>query len=263
MSDLDRASVGLFEGWPFFDASAQYLGPLPHGCPLAATRTSSSASVKVGLGSKTSGSASYHAGMCMWLASRMVRSFFPLKRGLIVEAFSKVAAGSPASVLEKAADSSSALAFPSPAGVEESEVDAEQLAEAASAGRQNLGSPLSTFWVGAKGELQEGFGRCSPGRWHPSTRGLTMKTEEAAFCKPLPAVVDKQVAILFPDSQRSVIALALGKMESQPFSVAQLQALRQDLFDLLPDRAQAAMVPDYLLFFLFAMTQTLRASGFG
>jgi hypothetical protein len=84
--------------------------------------------------------------------------------------------------------------------VEESEVDAEQLAEAASAGRQNLGSPLSTFWDGAKGELQDGFGRCSPGRWHPSTRGLTMKTEEAAFCKPLSAVVDKQVAILFPGS---------------------------------------------------------------
>jgi hypothetical protein len=49
--------------------------------------------------------------MYLWLASMMVRSFFPLKRGLIVEAFSKGAAGSPASLLEKAAGSSSALAF--------------------------------------------------------------------------------------------------------------------------------------------------------
>ena len=222
MSDLARASEEPFQGWPFFDASSRYLGPLPHVCPHGGHKDQLNGKRKEGMGFKTSDSGSYTAGMCWWLASMMVRSFFPLKKGLIVEAFSKVAAGSPASLPVMAADSSSSLVSASfgkendlPALVEESEVDEEQLAEAASAGRQNLGSPLSTFWDGAKGVRQDGFGRCSPGRWHPSARGLTMETEEAAFCKSLSAVVDKRVAIMFPDPQRSVIALALGKMDSQ------------------------------------------------
>jgi hypothetical protein len=98
MSDLARASEDPFQGWPFFDASAQYLGPLPHVCPHSGHKDQLIGKRKDGMGFKTSGSESYPAGMCRWLASMIVRSFFPLKRGLIVEAFSKVAAGSPASL---------------------------------------------------------------------------------------------------------------------------------------------------------------------
>ena len=158
MSDLARASEEPFQGWPFFDGSARYLAPLPHDCPHGGHKDQLIGRHKGGMGFKTRDSASDPAGMCMWLASMIVRSFFPLKKGLIVEAFSKVAAGSPASLLEMAAGSSSSLASALaekedevPALVEESEDDEEQLAEAASAGRQNLGSPLSTFWDGAKG----------------------------------------------------------------------------------------------------------------
>ena len=114
-----------------------------------------------------------------------------------------MAAGSPASLPETAAGFSSSLISASsgienglPALVEGSEDVVEQLADAASAGRQNLGSPLSTVSDGAKGVLQDGFGRCSPGRWHPSACGLTLITEEAASCKSLSAVVDKLVAII-------------------------------------------------------------------
>ena len=89
MSDLARASEEPFQGLPFFDGSARYLGPLPHVCPHGGHKDQLNGKRKDAMGIKSSNSTSYTAGLCLWLASMIVRSFFPLKKGLIVEAFSK------------------------------------------------------------------------------------------------------------------------------------------------------------------------------
>ena len=57
------------------------------------------------------------------------------------------------------------------------------------------------------------------------------------------------------------MAMALGKVKSQPFSEEELGALRSEWFALLPNPAEAAKVPDFQPFFLFAMAQTVKEMG--
>ena len=79
MSDRARASEEPFLGLPCFDGSARYFGPLPHVCPHGSQKDQLNGKCKDGMGIKSSDVTSYTAGMCFWLASMIVRSFFPLK----------------------------------------------------------------------------------------------------------------------------------------------------------------------------------------
>ncbi|CAE8623315.1 unnamed protein product [Polarella glacialis] len=125
----------------------------------------------------------------------------------------------------------------------------------------NEGRPLLTFWDGKKANFNDGFGLCSPGRWKPAKRGRSMLTQQSEFCEKLRDNIDQFVAEVFPDQQRMVIALALGKVTKQPFTDERFATLRKAWFDLLTDPRQAAELPEFQPFYLYAMSQSLRSMG--
>ena len=245
LSDLKAARLEPYQGWPVFDNKARYLGPLPKQCPHGGHgfklhgRDSSGEF-------RTGPSAAYPPDMCFWLAQLILHSFFDEKLKL-----GKVINGGRGSSSKQ---------------IITSEVDSDTdddlaKAEASTAGRQNRGPPVSCFWDGKRHPFVDGFGLCSPGRWDPRNRGTEMLSDERDFCEALSKVVDKHLAMMFPDPQRSAIALALGKVSSKPFSDQQLDALREDWFALLPDPVRAREIPEFQPFFLHAMAQTARLSG--
>ncbi|CAE8737766.1 unnamed protein product [Polarella glacialis] len=140
----------------------------------------------------------------------------------------------------------------------ESEIAAETEAEL-EAGNEDR--PLLTFWDGKKANFNDGFGLCSPGRWKPAKRGRSMLTQQSEFCEKLRDTIDQFVAEVFPDQQRMVIALALGKVTKQPFTDERLATLRKAWFELLTDPRQAAELPEFQPFYLYALSQSLRSMG--
>ena len=89
--------------------------------------------------------------------------------------------------------------------------------------------------------MTDGFGLCSPMRWHPSDRGASLTSCQKSFCVNLARTVDAFVALYFPDPRKAVITLALGKMLEPPFTPEDLQGLRVKWFSLLPNPAEASI----------------------
>ena len=125
----------------------------------------------------------------------------------------------------------------------------------------NLGQAAATFWDGKASRLIDGFGLCSPGRWPPARRGLGLTAAQGKFIESLDEVVGSFCRKTFPDPQRLVLAMALGKVKAQPFTESQLSGLRAEWFGLLPDPVEAARVPPHQPFFLYAISRTLEAMG--
>ncbi|CAE8616008.1 unnamed protein product, partial [Polarella glacialis] len=260
-SDLPAAKLEPFQGWPVFNKNRKYLGPLPTACGHVHD-------YKL-LGRladgffRTSPTAAYLAEMCEWLAQLIVRSFF---EGALEGGGKTTNAARPRkSSLKPAADQASRASsvarhtpevqfaeatVPAPGNLSEA-VDSEaEDQEVDKMSFSNQGPPITTFWDGKAAPFNDGFGLCSPGRWLPAKRGKNMNSDQREFCKKLADLLDKMV-----------MALALGKVKEQPFSGEKLESLRSQWCALLPDPAQAASVPEFQPFLLFALGQSLCKMG--
>ena len=52
------------------------------------------------------------------------------------------------------------------------------------------GAPLVARYAGRSESFVDGFGLCSPGRWHPSFRSQSMSQEQSDFAALLRMIVD-------------------------------------------------------------------------
>ena len=108
-----------------------------------------------------------------------------------------------------------------------------------------IGPPLLASYAGRSEDFCDGFGLCSPGRWHPNNRSKKRPPEQLAFCRGLRKMVDECERVI-PD---------LGRCQQSPFSPADLQTLRESWFRSLPDQHRAAQVMEGQPFFLHALAQ--------
>ncbi|CAJ1404212.1 unnamed protein product [Effrenium voratum] len=123
------------------------------------------------------------------------------------------------------------------------------------------GPPLQAAWAGRKDEFIDGFGECSPGRWHPAARGLRKTAVQRAFVQRLRGILDEFCLNNLPDVARSTFMLATGKIQQSPFSDSAIANLRSKWFSLLPNSSLAAEIPEFQPFYLHALSQTMEMLG--
>ncbi|CAJ1363105.1 unnamed protein product, partial [Effrenium voratum] len=121
------------------------------------------------------------------------------------------------------------------------------------------GPPLTVRWGGGERPLQDGLGKCSPGRWPPGLRGLRLGSRAARLASDLNALVLKFCVDKIPESAKWSFALALGRLRERPFKEADIQELRDECWKLLPDPQGAAVKTAHQPFFLHAISQLAEA----
>ena len=124
-----------------------------------------------------------------------------------------------------------------------------------------IGPPLAAFYAGRDEEFCDGFGLCSPGRWHPNNRSKKRLPEQLAFCPGLRKMIDESCERVIPDLGKGVMKLALGRCQQSPFSSGELQSLRESWFRSLHDPHRASQVTEGQPFYLHALALSLRLMG--
>ena len=121
-----------------------------------------------------------------------------------------------------------------------------------------LGPPMQCHHEGYTKEFVDGFGLCSPGRWPPEARGHLQTLEERKHVMAITRILEDLVQEAIPDVKRKSMELALGRLESSPFSEEQLWRARERICDLLPAPETAKEVPERQPFMLHMLGQSLK-----
>ena len=121
-----------------------------------------------------------------------------------------------------------------------------------------LGPPMQCHHEGYTKEFVDGFGLCSPGRWPPEARGHLQTLEERKHVMAITRILEDLVQDAIPDVKRKSMELALGRLESSPFSEEQLWRARERICDLLPAPETAKEVPERQPFMLHMLGQSLK-----
>ena len=238
ISDLRYFEGTFYLGAPQFDNNWKYMGPLPRGCPHPGQHDA-----LIGVNAegqwKTAPAAHYPGPLCLFLASAIYKTWN---------------------------DTSSA-----PVGIFSTEVSTEQdmdTEDDTTPVEQQIkidsgcqGPPLVTKYAGKSEFFCDGMGLCSPGRWHPHVRQLERTPQQRDYCKRLAALIDKFCEDKLGDLGTAAIRLALGRYQESPFTEEDLRALRQQWFEMLPDKERAREVPEDQPFYLHALAQSLRLMG--
>ena len=124
-----------------------------------------------------------------------------------------------------------------------------------------IGPLLAASYAGRGEEFCDGFGLCSPGRWHPNNRSKKCLPVQLAFCHGLRKMIDEFCERGIPDLGRGIMKLALGRCQQSPFPAVELQSLRESWFRSLPDPHRASQVTEGQPFYLHALAQSLRLMG--
>jgi len=238
LSDLQHFEGVFYPGIPQFDKDWKYKGPLPRGCPHAGQHDA-----LIGLGEdgqwKTAPAAHYPDQLCAFLARAIYKSW---------KDTSSVDMGVVASeVLEQVQlDEQDQVAQPEP------------LVEIMSGCE---GPPMTAKYAGRSEQFCDGLGLCSPGRWHPSRRQLKRTSQQQKFCQDLAGILDRFCLRKLGDLAKATMQLALGRFQSSPFTAGDLDELRTEWFQLLPEPEKAGETPEGQPFFLGALAQSLRLMG--
>ncbi|CAK9024428.1 Fucoxanthin-chlorophyll a-c binding protein C, partial [Durusdinium trenchii] len=122
----------------------------------------------------------------------------------------------------------------------------------------NRGTPMVAEWDNKSHEFIDGFGLCSPTRWHPLARGerrtQVMRDLATKTFELLEAFVVKHIR----NPRQDAFKLVTGKLESSPFPQSDLQVLRVAWAQLLPDPKDALVVEPGQPFSLRAISQWLK-----
>ncbi|CAE7523404.1 glyQS, partial [Symbiodinium microadriaticum] len=121
-----------------------------------------------------------------------------------------------------------------------------------------LGPPMQCHHEGYTKEFVDGFGLCSPGRWPPEARGHLQTLEERKHVASVMKILEDLVQDAIPDVKRKSMELALGRLESSPFTEEQLWRARERICDLLPAPETAREVPERQPFLLHMLGQSLK-----
>ena len=142
------------------------------------------------------------------------------------------------------------------------EEGSERVAKFRSEDCGNSGPPLSLEWDGQLEPVSDGFGLCSPTRWPPEARGTRLSERAKGFSRAMFNVLKSFVEQVIPDPKRTAFELALGRLQSSPFSLEQLRGLRAEWFQCIETFlgggcSWAGEVADSQPFFLRAISEAV------
>ncbi|CAE7560223.1 unnamed protein product [Symbiodinium sp. CCMP2592] len=92
----------------------------------------------------------------------------------------------------------------------------------------NFGNPLMLEWDGRESPITDGYGLCSPTRWHPASRGASLPEKSKDLSRRLNGLVQQFVAEQVPDCQLLALKLATGQILESPFEEGAMRRLRED-----------------------------------
>ena len=272
-------------GFPKFDKSYRYLGPLPRKC---GHKHLNKLMGKTGNRWNTSPSAAYPAGMCKFIADAIFGAVATYgggsKNGIgkLSATLESSGAGAPleSSVVSshKAASSGlsnaptaatrSVLAAPTTGTDSEetqkqhacTEVDNDMVHDTQGFDMEaclNRGRPICVEWDGRTREFVDGFGLCSPTRWPPLARGTRRSDKMKQLASDTFGLLQEAVGKCIPDVRTAAFKLVTGKFESSPLSFEELATLRKRWAALLADPADALVIDEGQPFLLRGLAQWL------
>lgn len=273
LTTFKLVSVEAYSTWPVFNDSFKYMGPLPPTCPHG-----SHSHKLVGREAgkfRTSAAASYPPAMCAWIAEFVIHTFLVVSKGggSQTTTETKTTATFKSDIDHSNSAESNPIAHTDHPDSAKSNPTAPKIKDTLGGPHksgsshssittaQSAGPPMQVHWDNKISQFHDGFGLCSPTRWHPSQRGLLHTAQQAAFIQELRKVVLDHARSTIPDFQKFIISLALGKFKEPPFKESEMIALRKSWFRILDDPTQAEIIPLYQPFYLHAMSQTLRKMG--
>ncbi|CAE7249029.1 unnamed protein product [Symbiodinium sp. CCMP2592] len=127
----------------------------------------------------------------------------------------------------------------------------------------NFGNPLMLEWDGRESPITDGYGLCSPTRWHPASRGASLPKQSKDLSRRLNGLVQQFVAEQVPDCQLLELKLATGQILESPFDEGAMRRLREDWAALVCETDGAKHeglleVPDPQPFYLRLLSHTSR-----
>ncbi|CAE7290582.1 unnamed protein product [Symbiodinium sp. CCMP2592] len=127
----------------------------------------------------------------------------------------------------------------------------------------NFGNPLMLEWDGRESPITDGYGLCSPTRWHPASRGASLPEQSKDLSRRLNGLVQQFVAEQVPDCQLLALKLATGQILESPFDEGAMRRLREDWAALVCETDGAKHeglleVPDPQPFYLRLLSHTSR-----
>lgn len=271
ISNLQHFEGPTFDGVPHFDSAWKYLGPLPKSCPHPGEHRKLIGADKTG-GWLTAPAAHYPGDLCKFLAVAIAKTWQTLTSAPTGK-ISSAKGVSPATLhpeplmrrendCEEKIDDDTLILLEDEVENDEKEVENdEKEANPLTIQSGCEGPPIKARYAGRCEEFCDGFGLCSPGRWHPSSRQRSRTEDQRLFCNSVRALIQKFCIENIPHLARATFELALGRMKESIFESHKLERLRDEWYDLLPDkhlaRSQVANQP----FKLHALAQSLRQMG--
>ena len=122
----------------------------------------------------------------------------------------------------------------------------------------NRGHPMVVEWDGRERDFIDGFGLCSPTRWHPASRGIRRTDKMKKLAHDTFTLLLDTVNRCIPDVRAEAFRLATGKLVESPFSQEALENLRKQWAGLLPDPVSALVVAEGQPFLLHGLAQWLE-----
>ena len=121
-----------------------------------------------------------------------------------------------------------------------------------------FGQPMVCAYRGWNKEFTDGFGLCSPGRWHHKARGRLHDVGAKTLASKIKTLVHAFLQEQLGDVRQAMFKLALGRFESSPWSSGGLERLRRDVAALLAQPDDALVRAQGQPFFLSMLAQGLR-----
>ena len=122
----------------------------------------------------------------------------------------------------------------------------------------NYGSPIKVEWDGKVHDFIDGFGLCSPTRWHPRARGHKRSSEMKQLASQTFQCLRDGVSEALQDVRREAFKLVTGKLQSSPFSEDLLMKVRKRIAALLRDPGDAMVRDTGQPFYLRLLAQWLE-----
>lgn len=264
-------------GWPQFSGNS-YVGPLPKSCGHIHDRK---------LIGQTDGkwntgpSAAYPAGLCQFIADVCLVASRSFGRGkddnnslVTKNAISKPvssndvtkndAASKPASsVGDVAGATHDATSDPGSCLVGAPGSTPHSLAEHGfDLGACGNGDhPIRVEWDGKERDFVDGFGLCSPTRWHPWNRGSNRPGHSLSLAVKTFNILEKAVVDSLKDPRAMAFKLVTGKLTESPFAPAVLEQCRGSLVHLLKASDHCLVADKGQPFYLRLLAAWLREFG--
>lgn len=121
----------------------------------------------------------------------------------------------------------------------------------------NSGHPIRVEWDTFERDFIDGFGLCSPTRWPPAARGVRRSVAMKRLAFETFSLLADTVRQCIPDVRSAAFALVTGKFQASPFVGEPLESLRTQWAGLLRDPADALVIDSGQPFLLRGMAQWL------